>query len=130
MVCKMDEATPEQIAELIAAVQNELVTLLQASGGRVPYADPFEGRALLDAIHKACAAYVGPDFSQLNFEVGEVTPEMRRLGKCPTIHISGPLELMEMLGRPVSALRASDFIDVDVRIVSEDEAAEEVDSAC
>jgi hypothetical protein len=125
-----DEATPEQIAELIAAVQNELVTLLQASGGRVPYADPFEGGVLLGAIQKACAAYVGPDFSQLKFEVGEVTPEMRRTGKCPPIHISGPLELMERLSRPEPGLRASDFIDVDVRIVSEDEAAEEVDSAC
>ena len=77
---------------LTAVIQSELRTLLQASllqasGGAVPYADPFEGAVLLDAVQKVCAVYAGPDFSQLKFEVGEVTPEMRRSGRCPPIYI-------------------------------------------
>jgi hypothetical protein len=103
-----------QVKELTTAVQSELLALLRASGGAVPFANPFEGKLLLDAVQKACINYIGPDLSQLKLEIGEVTPEMRRLGQAPPIYVSGPPELMAMLSGPASELHASDFIDVDV----------------
>ena len=114
-----------QLKVLRDAVQIELMSTLQTAGGIVPFANPFEGSVLFEAVHKACAAYIGPDFSQLNFEIGEVTPEMRRLGQVPTIHVSGPPELMKLLGGPVSDLCISDFIDVDVVLDKENAHAED-----
>ena len=114
------------VEDLGLVIQRDLLELLAAQN-KIPFYCPLEGPLLMQAVTEAAKNCVGvaESVNKLKIEFGEpLTPEDRRLGRSRSILVSGPHEVMERLIAifTESPRKASDFIDVDVKFVKEQNA--------